>query len=247
MPESVDQYRNMVEEPWGRWGPMFYQMIWGQLELPAQAGLHLLDYGSGFGVSAAHYAENHRVTALEPSAEMRARRGPGPAYELIAGGAETLSLLPDGVFDAALCHNVLEYVSDQEAANIVGGLCRKLKPGGLLSVVKHNAAGKVMDSAVRGDLAKAAAFLGGQRTLTDATFGTQRTYEAEDLYRWAAPWGVMPAFDYGVRAFFGLGENAAKYDPAWFEAMLALERTAQSLEPYRSIAYNRHLILRREA
>lgn len=243
MPESHDQYREMITQPWGR---MFYEQVWSQLEeaLPLSSGLRVLDFGSGFGVTAARLAARHRVTALEPSAEMRARRVSGPDYWMIEGGIEALEALP-GDFDAVLCHNVLEYVPNR--AEIVAALCRRVKDGGLLSVVKHHLAGKVLHNAVfSGDIERALALLEGQRSLQDGTFGCQTVYEIEALYAWAAGAGLRPWRDFGVRAFFGLPQlQETKYDPAWQSRMLELERAAQEREPYRSVAYNRHLILRK--
>ena len=64
-------------------------------------------------------------------------------------------------FDIVLCHNVLEYIDDKE--RVVKELCRVLKPGGMLSVVKHNRAGRVMQMAVLLDeLEKAHQLLDGK-------------------------------------------------------------------------------------
>lgn len=45
-----------------------------------------------------------------------------------------------------ICHNVLEYIDDKE--QIINELYRLLKTGGILSIVKHNRAGRVMQMAV---------------------------------------------------------------------------------------------------
>lgn len=243
MPDNASSYRAMVEEPWGR---MLYDLAWGQLALPAPAGLRMLDFGSGFGISAAHYAGAHRVTAIEPTADMLARRASGPPYEQIVGGPEALDAWEAGTFDVALCHNVLEYVADP--APIVRALCRVVKPGGLLSIIKHHLPGKVLHNAVfTTDLDKALSLMQGQRALQDGMFGTQRVYEQADLLAWAGKGGFSLMHTYGIRMFFGLSQlQEVKSDPAWYQRMLALERAAQEQEPYRSIAYFHHVVLRKE-
>ena len=67
MPDSIEDYRNLIEQPWGK---MFYDMIFRQLNLPKDKKLNILDYGAGFCVTASYYAENHNVTAYEPNPEM---------------------------------------------------------------------------------------------------------------------------------------------------------------------------------
>lgn len=62
MPSTINDYRQLVEKPWGK---MFYDMIYRQLSLPTNPSLNILDFGAGFCVTANHYAQHHRVTAVE--------------------------------------------------------------------------------------------------------------------------------------------------------------------------------------
>ena len=52
----------------------------------------------------------------------------------------------DETFDIIICHNVLEYIDDKET--VVKALSRVLKKDGILSIAKHNRAGRVMQMAV---------------------------------------------------------------------------------------------------
>ncbi|MBQ2699864.1 MAG: class I SAM-dependent methyltransferase, partial [Clostridia bacterium] len=120
------------------------QILWAQLgEIQGQ---HILDFGSGEGVTANHFARNNQVVAIEPSAEMLSRQWQDYSYRQIQGDAASLSTFDDNTFDVVICHNVLEYIEDQQ--RIVQQLHRVLKPNGLLSIVKHNRAGRVMQMAV---------------------------------------------------------------------------------------------------
>lgn len=83
-------------------------------------------------------------------------------YTQLFGGEELLAGFCDSSFDAIICHNVLEYVGGSDKrTGILREFVRLLKPGGILSVVKHNRAGRVMQMAVLLDnLEEAEAILG---------------------------------------------------------------------------------------
>lgn len=66
MAGTIKDYRKMVDEPWGR---MFYDLIYRQLDISDEKKLNILDFGAGFCLTAAHYAANHNVTAVEPNEE----------------------------------------------------------------------------------------------------------------------------------------------------------------------------------
>ncbi len=63
MPSSKEDYRQLIDQPWGR---MFYDMVLRQLDLSDDVPLRILDFGAGFCVTANHYAGHHKVTAVEP-------------------------------------------------------------------------------------------------------------------------------------------------------------------------------------
>ena len=71
-------------------------------------------------------------------------------YNQIVGDVNALSMFEDETFDIIICHNVLEYIDDKET--VVKALTRVLKKKGVLSIAKHNRAGRVMQMAVLLDL-----------------------------------------------------------------------------------------------
>lgn len=139
MPSSIDNYRKLMDQPWGK---MFYDVLFRQLALPEDHPLDILDFGAGFCVTASHYAPFHRVTAIEPSKEMLDLKleDHGSEYTCIHGGIEEVRKQNMAAFDLVICHNVLEYVPDKE--RILTELAGVLKKGGRLSIVKHNLAGE---------------------------------------------------------------------------------------------------------
>ncbi len=151
MSTSIKDYRNMVDQPWGR---MFYELIFRQLNIPSDKRLKILDFGAGFCITADHFAEKHEVTAVEPNEEMRSVRIQNDNYTLIPQGIEYLETVEENLYDIVFCHNVLEYVDDKET--ILKQLERVLKPEGILSIIKHNVYGRAIAFAVFGDNPKAA-------------------------------------------------------------------------------------------
>ena len=141
--DNVREYVELVKAPWGK---MFYELLYEQLNIPQLPKLKLLDFGSGLGVTACHYAAWHDVTAVEPNSEMISSSFRENEYEQIHGGIDSLTEFGDKAFDFIFCHNVLEYIEYKEP--IISELMRVLKPGGILSVVKHNRVGRVICTAV---------------------------------------------------------------------------------------------------
>ena len=82
-------------------------------------------------------------------------------YQQLVGSLDQIESFEDASFDVILCHNVLEYVEDRKV--VLKELTRLLKPGGLLSIVKHNEVGRVLQTVVfENDTQKALDLLAGQ-------------------------------------------------------------------------------------
>lgn len=219
------------------WERLLKKIVWEQLG--PLSGLRILDFGSGQGVTASHFAQDNRIVAVEPSPDMLADAWTDPPYEQVIGGVEALARYEDGAFDAVLCHNVLEYVDDK--AEVVRALGRVLRPGGTLSVVKHNRLGRVMQAAVLlDDLDRANALLDGRDDVA-SRFGAIRYYEDEDILRWAE--GLELADCFGIRTFWDLQQNQEKHaSEDWQVRMMRLDMRVSQMEPFRRIAFFHHLI-----
>lgn len=221
------------------WDYLLKQMLWKQLDF-AQ-GMKILDFGSGEGETAAHLALCNDVTAVEPWEVMLANRVAGD-YTQLRGGIEFVKTMPEKSFDMVVCHNVLEYVDDKEA--YLRELARVVKPGGLLSLVKHNRPGRVMQMTVLlNDFAMAGNLLDGGNGTT-SKFGDIRYYGDADALCW------LPGFAceklWGARTFWDLQQKQECHtDPEWQKKMLALEERVSTIPEYRNIAFFHHLLLRK--
>ena len=120
-----------------------------------------------------------------------------------------------------------------------------MKPGGHLSIVKHNHPGRIMQKAVfENALDEAISLLKGG-DLSVLNFGTVRYYDAEELLRQMP--GMTLEKMFGVRTFWALQQdNAIKEQPEWQEKMFRLERLVYEEDPYRQIAFFHHLLLRKK-
>lgn len=240
MAGSIKDYRNMVEQPWGK---MFYDLVFRQLNIQNDKRLKILDFGAGFCLTADHYAKYHDVIAVEPNQEMYDLRVNKNDYKLAEGGIDYLQDIKDSTFDVVICHNVLEYTADKEI--ILKHLVRVLKTDGLLSIVKHNELGKVMAFAVLNDNPKEALEILRKENDESSIFGNRDVYSNEYLVNYLVEEMALKD-SFGIRTFFGLSSNnEIKFTDEWYQSMLELETKASNIDEYKKIAFFNHLIFKK--
>ena len=222
------------------WERLFKKIVWKQLG--DMEGKKILDFGSGEGITANHFAEKNDVTAIEPSKEMLSNAWKDYEYTQIVGDVNALSAFKNETFDMIICHNVLEYIDDKAA--VIKALVRVLKKDGIISIVKHNRAGRVMQMAVLlDDFEKANEILDGKDS-TASKFGTIRYYEDNDITKWEPQITISDIL--GIRTFGDLQQNQQKHgDEAWQEKMLQLELRVSQMREYKNIAFFHHLLLKK--
>ncbi len=233
---NINGYLDYINAPWGR---LFYRLVWHNLGFRNRK---ILDFGSGFGVTSNHLAEFNDVTAVEPNGEMLEHRICNNHYEQIIGSIDKLKELEDGSFDVIICHNVLEYVEDR--SELIAEFHRLIKNDGILSIVKHNKAGKIMHKAVfENNIDEAMLLLSGENAISQ-NFGTINEYEIKDLQECVAGRFILDK-TYGVRTFYGIQPNSFKGDSDWEEKMFMLECAVDNNSTYTNVAFFQHLILTR--
>lgn len=224
------------------WELLQKKMTWEQLK--QIHGKKVLDFGSGNGVTASHFAIDNEVVAVEPDENMLQNRCTENNYVQIKGSVEELENFEDESFDAILCHNVFEYVRDR--TEIVKEFSRILRPKGYLSVIKHNRAGRVMQMAVLlNDFEHANELLEGKNGQSQK-FGTIHYYEDQELLSWFHDFKLEKVL--GMRTFWDLQQNQeVQKDTAWQEQMLKMELRVSELKEYKAIAFFHHVILSKES
>lgn len=231
---------NITELP--AWERLFKKIVWeqiGDLE-----GKKILDFGSGEGITANHYAIKNDVIAVEPSEEMLSKAWKDYEYTQIVGDISSLLTFKDETFDLIICHNVLEYIDDKEA--VVKALTRVLKKDGILSIAKHNRAGRVMQMAVLlDDFDKANALLDGENS-TASKFGAIRYYDDDDIIKWEPALIISEVV--GIRTFWDLQQKQEKHgDEDWQNKMIQLENRVSKIPEYKNIAFFHHILLKRKS
>jgi SAM-dependent methyltransferase len=203
----------------------------------------VLDYGCGFAITAGWLAERHEVTGIEPDERMIASRMDGGATAIAAGGIDELRRLDSGSFDLVLCHNVFEYDPERRAS--FDELVRVTKPGGALSIVKHEKAGKICSLATYFESPmEALAMFEGSLAVESDKFGAIQYYDIGELCGFRE--GLRVEGEFGIRAFYGnVHRNEVKYEPEWQEAAFRLEMAVCETPPYRDIAFWKHYALRK--
>ena len=223
------------------WDALMKSMVWQQLgEIENKS---ILDFGSGTGVTANHYAKKNSMIAIEPSEEAVNTRWQDNSYEQLTGSTDKLKELASECFDIIICHNVLEYALDRE--DILSEFARILKPDGFISLVKHNRPGRVMQMVVLlNDFDHANTLLDGKDGAS-GQYGVIHYYEDSDIEKWCPNLKITKTL--GMRTFWDLQQNQECHkDDHWQEKMLQMEQRVEDIEEYKQIAFFHHLIIKKE-
>lgn len=233
----LDTYRDMLEKPWGK---LLYDLIFAQLShINNQT---VLDFGAGFGLTATFLSKTNTVTAIEPNAEMLFSE-PNRPFTTVLGSFEQLKNLPTETFDTIICHNVLEYILPEERPKYLQEFERLLKPGGNLSLIKHNQVGKVLQAVVfQNDIPLALELLSSP-DYASPSFSKGSSYTIDDLLEMTS----LKLKSYkGLRTFYSLQPNTFKTSDSWLEHMRTIELAVCDQSPYKDIAFLQHLTLIKE-
>lgn len=223
------------------WGAMIYQIVWAQIGDLSK--LRILDFGSGFGLTANHFAQFNEVTAIEPNSEMVDNRISYNTYTQLIGSFNILKSLESNSFDYIICHNVLEYVT--ETASILQEFERVLKPNGTISILKHNHTGRIMHKVVfENNIDEALELLDGGIAQAQ-NFGTIHYYDIN--YALANTKDLRIISTRGVRTFWGLQQkNEIKYEEDWSDKMFQIEMRISDDEIFKAISFYHHVIIKKQ-
>lgn len=232
---NVQGYYEYMKMPWGK---LFYELAWHNIECH---GKKILDFGSGFGYTANHFAKNNEVIAVEPNEEMIKNRFLENDYQQINGDINVLKQMPSKSFDVIICHNVLEYIDERE--ELLLEFSRLLNTDGFISIIKHNKAGKIMQKVVFEYNVDEAMKLLDNENVDSVNFGTINEYDDYELEEYSQKKLKIEDI-YGLRIFFALQRNEFKTSEEWFVNMYNLECKAENIPEFRDIAFFHHIILR---
>lgn len=236
MTNEIKTYLENLNSPWSI---LFYRVVWEQLS--NINNLKILDFGSGFGITASYLAKNNDVLAIEPDPETVEKRLCQNNYKQIIGDINQLEQQEDNSFDVVVCHNVLEYIEDQKY--ILREFYRILKPNGIISIVKHNRLGKIMEKVVYENDMSIATYLLNGGTFSVPEFGKVNYYDIKELIK---DMNVKIEKVLGVKTFWALQQNhELKNQPDWEEKMFDIEMKVCNINEYINISYFNHILLKK--
>ena len=218
-------------------GKLFYSTVWKQLS--HLEGKNILDFGSGFGFTSNFLAENNTVTAVEKDKQMIEASLSENKYQQINGDLQAVKAMDNESFDVVTCHLVLEFV--QEPATILNELLRVLKKGGVLSIVRHQRNGRIIQALVQDyDLKEAKTLLDGGYSYSSA-FGDIKYYENNDVINWSGE-TLKTNTVMGVRALASLQSPEMQNGANWLSEMQEMEWRLLEDENFIKIAYFNHVL-----
>jgi S-adenosylmethionine-dependent methyltransferase len=221
--------------------------------LPAKS-LRILDAGGGNGYDALPLArEGYSIELVDYSeAMLKAARIDAEREGLLerirfhhADAGELDRLFPQPSFDAAVCHNVLQFVGD--VPGLLSSLAHALLPGGILSLISPNRFSMPYRKAfLDGDLDEAFQDIGA-RNFRNRIFNTAVTeYSAGEIREWLPAAGLEFTAHYGIRCFADYwGDNETKLRPEIWEKITKLEYALTDKEPYNLLARFWQIIARK--
>ena len=233
---NISHYKDMLQQPWGK---IQYDITFAQLA--HLENLDILDFGAGFGLVSQFLSQKNRVTAVEPEADMLLADD-HQTYTKIIGSLEVLKDLPSQTFDVICCHNVLEYIDPSQRPAYIQTFERLLRPGGRLSIIKHNLVGKVLQSVVLdNDIETTLGLLEGE-DFKSLSFDQGKVYSLEDLEKMSQ----LTIDNYlAIRGFYSLQPNHFKTEEGWLEKMTQMELAVADLKPYKDISFLQHVWLKK--
>ena len=234
---DIQQYKQMLEQPWGK---IQYEITFAQLA--HLKNKKILDFGSGLGLVSKFLAENNEVIAIEPEKEMLFAYS-NHTYEKILGSIEQVEKFESESFDIVLCHNVLEYIEENNREKYLSEFKRVLKRDGKLSIIKHNQVGKIMQAVVfSNDVDQALDLLKGNE-FRSVSFNSGTTYTIDKLLEMSK----MKLVKYkAIRTFYSLQMNEVKTKDNWLKKMTEMELAVCDLYPYKDISFLQHVWLMKE-
>ncbi|MFL6158854.1 MAG: class I SAM-dependent methyltransferase [Marmoricola sp.] len=245
--DHLTAWREYTASPWGR---IRYAVVAHTLDLEiARLGggpLRVLDVGGGDGLDVLRLAAaGHEVTVVDPSEPMLAAARQGSRITTVLGDLDSLAAHDLVGFDLVLCHFVLQYRPPGDADLLA--LLGCLRPGGTLSLVAPNPAGRVLGALVRRGPAAAEQALVATSERSQTFDTSVRLVEADGLVERLARLGAVEVARYGGRiANDLLTDDEAKGTPELYADLERLELALCAREPFLRVGMFWQVVVRKE-
>ncbi len=235
MTNSMKFYYDYTISPLGQ---LFYKTVHRQLG--DINNKKVLDFGSGFAFTSNFLAKNNDVTAVEYLQEMIDAAEQRHPFKQLNGDVTQLKQFDNESFDVIILHLVLEFIDEPQ--NIIDEIVRLLKKDGFVSVVRHNRAGRIIQSVVQDyDIEETRRLLKGSPSFSSA-FGDINYYDNDALLQLSNNYLKINSV-MGVRTIASLCTAEMMDREDWLTDMLEIEWELLKQQPFVENAYFNHLIL----
>ena len=225
-----------------------------QRHLATERPLRILDAGGGTGIESIPLAQQgHRVDLVDYSTEMLSTARQAIAAANVqdrvtlhhANLADIPALFAEMNFDVVLCHNVIQYAGDLNAA--LAAITQPLKPNGICSIISQNRYAAPYRAALFDDDLDLAYESIDQRTEMTRVFGHEvPIYSGEEII------ALLPNHRCTLLGHYGIwcmtmywGDNARKADPVLYQKLERLELALSSRHPYNLLGRYYQIVARK--
>lgn len=204
-------------------------------EFLTSSPLNILDAGGGTGKMTGHLAAlGHKVTLLDvsrQSIDVAASEVESDNVVYQHGGIDEVS----GIYDAIVCHAVLEWLSSPREA--IQKLTEHLKPGGLLSLSFFNREAAIYGNLLYGNFDYVRANLKRKNTVR---LNPNNPQSPQQVMQWLSELGLDIKQSAGIRCIHDYMKNGHAH--VTFDELVEMECQYGVLEPYKWLGKYFHVI-----
>lgn len=230
-------------------------VLWRDLEnhlsrLPEHTTLNVLDVGGGFGQIAQRLAKRgHRVTVNDISANMLTKakalateKGIDNIDFIHAPYQDLPNLLAHQKYDLILCHAVLEWLAEPQAA--IGILQSLLTRSGTLSLCFYNPVAKVYRNLIMGNFYNLDEVANNQFKSDAGSLTPNNPSSIEDVKTWLADANMIIRQESGIRVFsdYVPAMLAKRGGHANLDAVIEKELNYSTQAPYKFMGRYFHVL-----
>ncbi len=240
---ALDAWKDENNKPWGQLRYHTSQMNIAR-HISKERMFRILDVGGGDGMDAIYYAKlGHCVTIIDCSPTMLAEARRSAEKQGVGEQLTIYQTEPDSVpnlngeqpFDLVLCHMMIEFVPD--ARVFLKGICKMLRPGGLLSLIDTNRYSDVyMKSFQMNSLPDALGALGAKEYFHPWVNRLTPRFSAEELIDQLRESHCTLVGHYGILNVCAYLPNEPKFKAQYFRDLEKLEYQLTDQYPYYLLA-----------
>ena len=217
-----------------------------ELALPQIKPLRVIDIGAGQGQLALWLAQQgHHVHLTDVSADMLEMAKAASQQQGLQGqvqfshiGLQEIPESDDG-YPLVLCHAVLEWLVDPQAA--IAKLWQLTSAGGVLSLMFYNVDAKRFSNIVYGNFNYVLRDLAYKKKVS---LSPQNPLDPQQVLAWCLAQGFELQSKTGVRCFHDYLRDRSEQESE-FDKLVEVELRFNRTEPYASLGRYQHLLLRK--